>query len=226
MMFNWRIPHTMKSFWMIFVITALLLSACGSEPEPTLSPADVQSTAMAAAMTMVAETQAAVPTATPLPPTEPPTATPFPTNTLPPVSFETPTLASLAQTQTVGVLPTITSAPTSSSSGSNDPCNKPLTVYAGESAKLKIANNTKPRGPLTVSLYVNTLMGECGYISARFQNSGSMTVPLGHYTAWAIVDSTKPFTAGTTFSIMSTGNYQLDVQQESVYFRAGCAPNC
>lgn len=224
MMFSWRIPYTMKRFWMVFVIAALLLSACGAEPEPTMSPADVQATAMAAAMTMVAETQAAVPTATPLPPTEPPTATPFPTNTVPPLSLETPTPATLAQTQAIGVLPTNTSAP--ASSGSNDPCNKPLTGYAGESANLKIANNTKPKGPLTISLYVNTLMGECGYLSSRFQTSGSMTVPLGHYTAWAIVDSTKPFTAGTTFSIMSPGNYQLDVQQESVILRAGCAPNC
>ena len=211
----------MKRFWMIFVITALLLSACGSEPEPTMSPADVQSTAMAAAMTMVAETQAAVPTATPLPPTEPPTATPFPTNTVPPLSLETPTPM---LTQAISVLPTNTSAP--ASSGSNDPCNQLLSNYAGESAKLKIANNTKPRGPITISLYVNTLMGECGYLSARFESSGSMTVPLGSYTAWAIVDSAKPFTAGTTFSIMTTGNYQLDVQQESVILRAGCAPNC
>ena len=196
-----------------------MLTACGSEPEPTMSPADVQSTAMAAAMTMVAETQAAVPTATPLPPTALPSATPLPSNTAPPLNIETAT-----QAQTVSVFPTNTSAP--ASSGSNDPCNMPLTNYAGESAKLKIANNTKPKGPITISLYVNTLMGECGYLSARFESSGSMTIPLGHYTAWAIVDSAKPFTAGTTFSIMTTGNYQLDVQQESVILRAGCAPNC
>lgn len=209
----------MKRFWMFFVITALLLTACGPEPEPTMSPADVQNTAMAAAMTMVAETQAAVPTATPLPPTEEPTATPLPTNTVPPLILETST-----QSQTVGVLPTNTSAP--ASSGSNDPCNQPLTDYAGKSAKLKIANNTKPKGPMTISLYVQTLMGECGYLSARFESSGSMTIPLGNYTAWAIVDSTKPFTAGTTFRIGTPGNYQLDVQQESVILRAGCAPNC
>ena len=213
----------MKNFWKIFVITALFLTACGPEPEPTMSPADVQGTAMAAAMTMVAETQAAVPTATPLPPTEEPTATPFPTNTVPPLSLETPT-----QSQAISVLPTVlpTNTSASVSSGSNDPCNQPLSNYAGQSAKLKIANNTKPRGPLTISLYVETLMGECGYLSARFENSGSMTVPLGNYTAWAIVDSAKPFTAGTTFQISTTGNYQLDVQQESVILRAGCAPNC
>lgn len=186
-----------------------------------MSPAEVQGTAMAAAMTMVAETQAAIPTATPIPPTETPTATPVPTNTVPPLSLASPTLS-----QTIGVLPTNTAVQASSGSGSNDPCNALLTDYAGESAKLKIRNNAKPKGPVTISLYVNTLMGECGYLSARFDGSGSMTVPLGSYTAWAIVDSKKPFTAGTTFRIGSTGNYQLDIQQESVYFRAGCAPNC
>jgi hypothetical protein len=75
----------MKHIWMLFAITALVLTACGPAPEPTMSPADVQGTAMAAAMTMVAETQAAIPTATSIPPTEPPTATPFPTNTVPPL---------------------------------------------------------------------------------------------------------------------------------------------
>ena len=63
----------MKRIWMLFAIAALVLSACGPEPEPTMSPADVQGTAMSAAMTMVAETQAAIPTATPIPPTEAPT---------------------------------------------------------------------------------------------------------------------------------------------------------
>lgn len=209
----------MKRFWMIFVITATLLTACGPEPEPTMSPADVQSTAMAGAMTMVAETQAAVPTATPLPPTEAPTTTPFPTNTVPPLVLETAT-----QSQIVGVLPTNTSA--STSSGSNNACNQPLSNYAGESATLKIANNTKPRGPLTISLYADTLMGECGYLSASFESSGRMTIPLGNFTACAIVNSKKPFTACTTFRIASPGNYQLDVQQESVTLRAGCAPDC
>ena len=109
---TWRLTQTMKHFWMIFVITALMLTACGSEPEPTMSPADVQSTAMAAAMTMVAETQAAVPTATPLPPTALPSATPLPSNTAPPLNIETAT-----QAQTVSVFPTNTSAP--ASSGSN-----------------------------------------------------------------------------------------------------------
>jgi hypothetical protein len=60
----------MKYAWIIFAIAALVITACGPAPEPTMSPEDVQGTAMAGAMTMVAETQAAIPTATPIPPTE------------------------------------------------------------------------------------------------------------------------------------------------------------
>ena len=209
----------MKNIWMLLIIGVLMLTACGPTPEPTMSPADVQGTAMAAAMTMVSETQAAIPTATPIPPTDTPTETPLPTNTVPPLSLETAT-----QAQVVSVFPTNTQA--SSASGSNDACNGPLIDYAGESATLKITNNTKPKGPLTISLYADTLMGECGYLSASFEGSGRMTIPLGNFTACAIVNSKKPFTACTTFRITGSGNYQLIIAQESIKFTAGCTPNC
>ena len=75
----------MKRIWVILAVSTLVLTACGGEAEPTMSAADVQGTAMAVALTMVAGTQAAIPTATPLPPVEAPTATPFPTNTVAPL---------------------------------------------------------------------------------------------------------------------------------------------
>ena len=59
----------------------MIISACGAEPVPTMSAVDVQLTAVAAAFTVVAQTQEAIPTATPLPPTETASATPLPTNT-------------------------------------------------------------------------------------------------------------------------------------------------
>ena len=63
-------------------IVATFVSACGAEPAPpTIAAVDVQNTAVAGAFTIVAQTQAAIPTATPLPPTETPTQTPLPTNT-------------------------------------------------------------------------------------------------------------------------------------------------
>jgi len=211
----------MKRFWMILAITALLLTACGAEPEPTMSPADVQSTAMAAAMTMVAETQAAAPTAT-TPPTQEPTATPPPTNTVPPLILETPTQGQ--GTQAVGVLPTNTS--TQASSGSGDPCNKPLTSWGGESAQLTLRNNTKPKGTVTASLYFTTSFGDCGYISARFDNSTTLTVPVGTFSAGAFVDGPKDFKIFGGGTITRSANYSLWFENETIILKAGCAPNC
>ncbi|NJC95602.1 MAG: hypothetical protein FIB03_04565, partial [Anaerolineae bacterium] len=69
----------MKRFsipFQILVIT-LIVSACGApQSTPTIDPVDLQSTVAAAAFTVLAETQAAIPTATPLPPTATPTNPP------------------------------------------------------------------------------------------------------------------------------------------------------
>ena len=206
----------MKRIWMLFAIVALVLTACGPEPEPTMSPADVQGTAMAAALTMVAETQAAIPAATPIPPTVAPTATPFPTNTIAPLGLPTPT-------QPIGILPTNSPIPTSASS---DNCNKPLTTWDGESAKITLKNNTKPQGLVTASLYFTTNLGQCGYIGAQFSNTATLTVPLGVFSAGAFVDGKKDFKIFGGGTITRTGNYSLWFENESIILKAGCAPNC
>jgi hypothetical protein len=208
----------MKHFWILFSISVLVLTACGPTPEPTMSPADVQGTAMAAAMTMVAETQAAIPSATPIPPTEPPTATPFPTNTVPPLVIETstPTLV-----QAIGALPTNTS-----SVGSNDPCNQPLTSWEGESAKMYLRNNTKPKGSVILALGFTTEMGECGIISASFSDNATITVPMGVFWASAFVSGKKDFKVFGGDVINRTGNHSLWIENERIILKAGCAPNC
>jgi hypothetical protein len=208
----------MKHIWMIPAIAALVLTACGPTPEPTMSPADVQGTAMAAAMTMVAETQAAIPTATPIPPTEPPTATPFPTNTVQPFSLETATPA-----QAVGVFPTNTRVP---SVGANDPCNQPLTSWDGESAKLILRNNTKPKGSVILALGFTTNMGQCGIISASFGDTASLQVPIGSFWASAFVEGKKDFKVFGGDVITRPGNYSLWIENERIILKAGCAPNC
>src|SRR5213083_450960 len=73
----------MKHFstFTIVLAIAMIISACGAPTAPTVNPVDVQNTAVAAAFTVVAETQAAIPTVTSLPATEPPTQTSLPTNT-------------------------------------------------------------------------------------------------------------------------------------------------
>ena len=208
----------MKYFWIIFAIFSLALAACSPAPEPTMSVAEVQGTAMAAAMTMVAETQAAIPTATPIPPTATPTATSFltPTNTVVPLSLASPT-------QAISVLPTNTTAP---STGSNDPCLQPLTSWEGESAQLTVRNNTNPKGSIILALGFTTNTGQCGIISASFSNSATLTVPIGSFWASAFVTGKKDFKVFGGDVITRPGNYSLWIENESIILKAGCAPNC
>lgn len=158
----------------VFFILAMIISACGAEPVPTINAADVQSTAAAAAFTMVAETQAAIPTATPLPPTETPTLTPLPTDT--PVSL--PTLEATA-----------TPVAASGSSG-GDPCANRVLSHSpkGRGTVIRIANTTKTE--VTVSLYLNETagQGECGYRSYTLSKNNDVVITdlvQGCYNLWA-----------------------------------------
>src|SRR5678809_748758 len=117
-----------------FVIT-LIISACGAprapQATPTVNLTDLQSTAFAAASTLVAETQAAAPTATPLPPTA--------TATLLPVPTVGPTFTPLP----AGVV-VFTSTPVVNASPT-DPCvNQVLPAsLTGQKIKIRIDNPTK-----------------------------------------------------------------------------------
>ena len=55
----------MNKIFVLLILGTLVLSACGPEPEPTMSVEEIQGTAVAGAFTMIAETQAALPTVTP-----------------------------------------------------------------------------------------------------------------------------------------------------------------
>ena len=204
----------MKHFLIIFALIALTITACGPAAEPTMNPADVQGTAMAAALTMIAETQAAIPTATQIPPTEMPSATPIPTNTIAPLELITPT-------QVLGALPTNTPIP--SASGSNDPCNQTLMSWDGESAKMNVVNATKPQGTIVLSIWVNTSMGQCGYIPA---NPNSFNIPMGTFSAGAFVNGKKDFKVFGGGVINRTGNYTLWITNDAITLKAGCSPNC
>ena len=207
----------MKQILITIAILTFLLAACGPTPEPTMSPADVQGTAMAAAMSMVAETQAAIPTATPIPPTEAPTATPFPTNTVPPLDITQPT-------QSINILPTSTTA---ASVGGSDPCNQPLTSWDGESARMKIVNNTKPKGHVVIALgFTTTAFGQCGIISASFDNVTTVNVPVGTFWASAFIDGKQDFKAFGGDTLTRPGSYSLWVENDRIILKAGCAPDC
>jgi len=173
----------MKRALLIFTFIAFLLAACGPESEPTMTAEDVQGTAVAAAWTMVAETQAAIPTATPIPPTPIPSATPLPTNTAPPL--EVPT-------QPVAVVP----SPTTQSDKDN--CDKLLEAEPdGPDFPLKIINETKAQ--VNLSLYLEkTPFGMCGYRGYQIGPRGEILVrfPQGVIYGYAWVnDPQKPSTA-------------------------------
>jgi len=207
----------MKKNTIIIAILSLLISSCGSAGTPTIEPQDVQNTAVAAAFTMVAQTQAAIPTATPLPPTIAPTLTPLPTET----PLPSPTLDPLVASPTT--LPTFTppAASTSSNTG-GDQCNQPLTKWEGPSANLSVVNETKPQGTIVLSLYVVTERGECGYL---YVYSSSLSGPVGQYSAGAFVDGKKDFKTFGGFRI-TEGNWKIVVKNDSIVALSGCYPNC
>ena len=161
----------------VLIVITLIISACGAEPVPTANPVDVQNTAIAAASTMVAQTLAAVPTATPLPPTETPTQTPMATNT-----------PLVLPTQPAALTP-----PTIAPTAGGDPCDtRPLGVdMKGQPTTIRIWNTTKV--PITVSIYLNeTPLGACGYRSYNIAKNNDVVirdVVQGCYNLWAWSDT-------------------------------------
>ncbi len=206
---------------MLFLVGALALTACGPEPEPTLSAADVQATAVSAAMSMIAETQAAIPP-TPVPPTNTPLSTP----TSPPITMLVPPTSlggALLSPTVIGVIPPTSTLPAPAGTAT---CNQPLMKWDGKSARLSIKNNTKPKGTVTISLFFTTERGQCGYIGAQFDSSVTLTVPIGSFTAGAFVDGKKDFKVFGGGVIQNTGNYSLWVENDRIILKAGCSPDC
>jgi hypothetical protein len=175
----------MKSFqkFSLLLVLTTVISACGGAPaQPTVNPLDIQSTALAAAQTVIAETLAAIPTNTPIPPTNTPEPTPTPTETPLPL----PTLDA-------ALVPTFTPTSVSNTSGA-DPCNKPLSAnVSGRETKIRLANQTK--GDLVISLYLNlTPFGECGYRGYNLGPNQSTTItdlPQGCYNISVFVKLPK-----------------------------------
>jgi len=157
----------------IVIAVILVLSACGAKSVPTMSAVDVQSTAAAAAFTMVAQTHEAVPTETPLPPTATPTQTALPT--------ETPVV-----TPTLEVTFTLV-APTTNSSV--DPCStRVLSAPTGRETTIRIVNST--RAAITLSMYLNETAstGACGYRGYSLAGRNDVVITdlvQGCYNLWA-----------------------------------------
>jgi hypothetical protein len=173
----------MKQLPLITVLAAftMIISACGAPAAPTVNPVEVQNTAVAAALTMVAETQAAVPTMTPLPPTALPTETSLPTLTPLPLP-------------TLGATLPATVAPATAGSGV-DPCaNRQLSPKKGRETTIRVVNGT--RVTITVSMYLNETegAGECGWRSFNLSRNNDIVftdLVQGCYNLWAWSDDPK-----------------------------------
>jgi hypothetical protein len=180
----------MKKILPILLALAVLLTACAPQGTPTMAPADVQNTAVAAAWTVVAMTQAAIPTATLVPPTDTPIPTALPTFTAEPLII--PTLEPL-------ILPTATSA------AASDPknCNKTLSIgEAGPLKNVRIENENKGPVNLSLTLYTPNLFGQCGsigYVLTKGEKS-KVGIPSGYWYAYAWVLK-PPSTAEGSFYI-------------------------
>ena len=185
---------------------SMLASACGAEETPTLTVEDVQSTAVSAAFTIVAETQAAIPTNTPLPPTETTTSTPLPTDTPIPL----PTLA-------------VTATNTTGNSSGVDPCaTRVLGQPQGKATIIRIENKTK--SPVTVSLYLNETAShnECGYRGYNLSKFGSVVISdlvFGCYNLWAwSTDPKNAFNASGYGCINNPDKWTFEITEATIKF--------
>jgi hypothetical protein len=197
----------MKHLLLTILFMSILLSACGPAATPTVNPADIQITAIAMAWTMAAETLAAIPTATPIPPTETPTATLPPTATL-----EFP------------ATPGLFTQPTNTASSSNkkDPCTIPLPAYSGDRAKVVVVNETKGNVNLSLCADPTRKMTRGIVYVAPFGKTGTtLSLPLGCYHAFAWISSGKKnFTSGGNFCINNTDKWIMYIREGMIKLAA------
>jgi hypothetical protein len=201
-----------RNLSIVGAVLILLASACSPKAKPTMNSQDIQHTAEAAAFTVVAQTQEAQPTNTPLPPTATLTLTPLPTLTAPPTQTVDPALPTVPGLPTVAATLTQPSIATSvpvDDSASTD-CEKPLTSWTGPTANFTIKNETKPQGDVVLSLHVVSPRGDCGYLTDLSRG------PIGTYSAGAFVNGQKNFKVFGGFQIQE-GNWKIIIDNDKIY---------
>lgn len=192
-------------------LLAVLLSACSPKAAPTIDPAQIQASAVAAASTMIAQTQQAMPTATPIPPTDVPSPTAL--------ALPSPTL---------GALPTLQPLLTPTTASTGDDCNQLMDIAAaGPKAPVLVKNDTK--GPATLSMGISrkNSFGQCGYISVVVpkMNSVMISVPYARLNqndpcywlfAWVNDPAKQRQVSGPAFCLNNPDKWTLDINYNTI----------
>jgi hypothetical protein len=191
----------------------LILSACGANPpEATSTPvnmAELQKTVVVAAFTVIAETQAAIPTAT-LQPTATVTNTPAPTPTFVPVPS-----SEAASTPLPGAI-----------SGAEDPCIYEVlpATLAGKPIKIRVDNPTKATLNVSVYLQQTTPQSVCGYRSYTLAPQQALVINdlvEGCYTLWAWNPDPAGYFMVTNGSscLDASASWTFDISSSSIKLR-------
>ena len=199
---------TRKILTVISILIITMLTACGAAAQPTLSVTDIQNTAFPIVMTQYAQTKAAIPTATPIPPTP---------------TIEAATLAPLptfaAQT-TLGVPvvdPNATATPD---------CYTPAPATAkllGTKVQIKLVNKAGgPISPLSLGMYKPDDQGECFTFtfSLRDKEEQLVTILSGCYWGSGYQNGPKPSTPRVDYiCITDTGAIRgLTISKDTMGF--------
>ncbi len=184
----------------------LLLSACGAEAMPTLSPLDLANTAVADAWISVTQTQAAMPTNTPIPPT----ITPQPTFTFVP---------------TIAILPTNPPATVVSAATQGECDQVPPTKPLGELINVEFENQSEGSVNLAFGMNAPNGKGECVTYSYALGVGSDTPVKIlgGCYWGYGWIDGKKPSVArtGSVILCMKDPNvvYHIEITKESINFK-------
>jgi hypothetical protein len=193
------------------LVLTLIVSACGAQATPAINQLDMQSTAVASALTLLAQTQAARPTAT----------LPSPTVVVPTNTLETFVTATPLPTLEF----TLTPAPTENPSA-NDPCitNVLPDSLTGKKIKIRIDNPTKGTINLTVYLQQSKLQSVCGYRAYVLGPQDSLVINdlvEGCYSLWAWNPDPKDYfmvTNGTS-CLNNSSSATFDITDHGIKFR-------
>lgn len=195
-------------FTQLLMIT-LFITACGAKATPTINAIDFQGTLLAAASTGIAQTQAAIPTAT-ITPTATVTNTPAPTATFPIVPTFDPALTSLPV----------------ANPGTQDPCiNQVLpATLNGKPIKIRIDNPTKGTVNITVYLQQARAGSVCGYRAYSLDPGQPLVINNlveGCYSIWAWNPDPKDYfmvTNGTS-CLNSSQSWTFDISPHGIELR-------